>query len=511
MIKDEDYVTVECVLHSEVLREAAKVLVNSEVEAKVGPLVDQVWKQVRRDALIGTFTEFNAELFGHGSLAYDDLQKTADAAAQINPEFGAADLGAGVLPFTLKLQAKWFKEPRIGLQQLIHVLCGDIFSRAVSDLRASIEVKRVSLGALENHFFGHYRRTRSYDIKAIRRLFVLDDAKLRYAPGKKANLPLLAFSFKPRNGLNPAQFKRIALGVLAAGFNLVEVDVRNIDAFAEDPAWRTTFGEIAQQATQQATHIARFSLNLSGPADLAIQYAEVHKALHPKGGPWVVKVDGGLDGLSTIQALRTHFAADEQPIITCYPILGGPLQRMIGADTFRDMLVLSGADIIYPGGAPRFGAGDFIDRERDEKGIRRYQEMLTRGWPMPSVAGGIHAGQLPGYFEIFNPDVCYFLGGGVAGHLNGAFFDTLPTNPNHDAKAPVMGKPIKPDQAVGGAELCRFAIEAAALADDFGKLESMLALTRDHYVRDNPSDPKYQFVNPKKILVGDIRSFRGLK
>jgi hypothetical protein len=511
MIKNDDYVVVDCTLRSDVLRETSKSLVSSEMEGKIGPLVDKVWEQVRRDALIGTFTEFNAELFGHGSLAYDDLQKTADAAAQINPEFGAADLGSGILPFTLRLQAKWFMEPRIGLQQLIHVLCGDIFSRAVSDLRASIDVKRVSLGALEDHFFAHYRSTRSHDIKAIRQLFGLDDAKLRYASGKKANLPLLAFSFKPRNGLSPAQFKRIALGVLAAGFNLVEVDVRNVDAFAEDATWRNTFGEIAQKATEQSTHIARFSLNLTGPADLAIKYAEIHKALHPKSGPWVVKVDGGLDGLATIQALRTHFAADEQPIITCYPILGLPLQRMIGADTFRDMLVLSGADIIYPGGAPRFGAGDFIDRERDEKGVRRYQELLTRGWPMPSVAGGVHAGQLPAYFEIFGPDVCYFLGGGVAGHLNGAFFDTYPTNPARDAKTPEMGKPIKQDQAVGGAELCRFAVEAAALSGDFGKLENMLAMTRDHYVRDNPSDPKYQFVNPKKILGGAIRSFRAQK
>ena len=32
---------------------------------------------------------------------------------------------------------------------------------------------------------------------------------------------------------------------------------------------------------------------------------------------------------------------------------------------------------------------------------------------MPSIAGGVHAGQLPAYFEIFGPPVAYFLGGGV--------------------------------------------------------------------------------------------------
>lgn len=509
MITDNDYIFVDCVLHSEAVAKSVEGKLPSDVEQIVKSLVDKAWEQITRDALIGTFADFNEALLGKGSLAYGRLQKTSDAAAMITPEFVAADLKKGVLPFTLKLQAKWFKDPRIGLQHLVQVLCGDIFYRAAAELDARVEVKKVNLGNLREIFLQQFRGKSAHDIKGIRELFSLNNARLLYAQ-KQADLPLLAFSFKPRNGLAIDEFKRISSGVLRAGFNIVEMDVRNVEFM--DPDWRKAFVEVAKEAVNVTTHVARFSLNLSGPAHLVIPYAEEFKAAHGKVRPWVVKVDGGLDGLSTIQAMRTHFA-DDQPVITCYPILGGPLQSQIGAGTFRDMLVLSGADIIYPGGAPRIGDGDFVDRDRDERGVRHYKEFLAQGCAMPSIAGGVHAGQLPAYYEIFGPEVCYFLGGGVALHLNGAFFDTHPVNNPGFAKAkrPQIGVPIKADQQVGGAELCRFAVEVAGMTSDYEEQRKMLAFTREHYVKyveGQAASKKYEFVNPKSILNKTVRSFR---
>src|SRR5205085_9817679 len=194
-------------------------------------------------------------------------------------------------------------------------------------------------------------------------------------------------------------------------------------------------------------------------------------------------------------ALREYFKPEDQPIITCYPILSGTLASRIGRETFLDMLVRSGADIIYPGGAPRIGRGDFVDFERAEQGVRRYKEMIKRGWPMPSIAGGVHAGQLPVYYEIFGPDVAYFLGGGVALHLNGAFYER-PQMFSLPKRNPALGKTIEANQAVGGAELCRFAIEAAATEPDEAKLSHMLEMTSEHYVKFDPEDKseeKYGF------------------
>ena len=174
---------------------------------------------------------------------------------------------------------------------------------------------------------------------------------------------------------------------------------------------------------------------------------------------------------------------------------------------------MSGADIIYPGGAPRIGDGDFVDFERAEQGVRRYKAMTARGWPMPSIAGGVHAGQLPAYYEILGPEVAYFLGGGVALHLGCAFFDSKKPKSflSRNSTKPKLGAPIEATQQVGGAELCRFALEAAAWTSDSDKLRAMLRSTRDHYVKfveGQASSGKYQFVDPKQVLVGSIRSFR---
>jgi ribulose 1,5-bisphosphate carboxylase large subunit-like protein len=512
MIGEDDYVIVECVLRSEVLRYRTRGLVREEAEKQVGALVDQVWGQVCRDALIGTYGDYTEALFGIGGNAIlARLKETTDATARIKPEFTASDLDTGSVPFRLELQAKWFKEPRIGLQHLIHVLCGDIFNRAVSEIRGNVEVKDISLGRLGDEMQAHFR-TRSHDIASIRTLFRLNHTALLFAVEEEyADMPLLAFSIKPRNGLDQVNFKRIAEGVLRAGFNIVEADVRNIDFM--DAGWRSTFAEIAATALTIKTHVARFSMNISGPADIAVRFAEDFQAMHPPEGPWVVKVDGGLDGLSTIQALRSHFTADKQPIVTCYPILGETFARKIGADTYFKMLSLSGADIIYPGGAPRFGGGDFVDFAHAERGVRRYQDMVERGWPMPSVAGGVHAGQLPAYYEIFGPRVAYFLGGGVALHRGGAFFDVSKPKGwfSKVSEKPKLGTPIDVKQQVGGAELCRFALETAATTRDSSKLQDMLGSTQEHYEEyeeGRPRSMKYQFVDPKRILKGSIRSFR---
>jgi hypothetical protein len=375
MITDNDYITVKCKLHSDVLGKSTENLGRSALESHIVDKVDPIWEQVCRDALIGTYGEYSAALFANGSSAYERLREAGDKAAKITTDFQVADCAQGDLRFTLRLQAKWFQHPRMGLQHLIHVLCGDIFSRAASELRANIVVESVDIGRLREHFEKEYR-ARSNDIQAIRRLFALDDARLRFTRHKRANLPLLAFSLKPRNGLDAVEFKRIALGVLRAGFNIVEADVRNIDFM--DATWRKTFLEIAKRAVEIGPHVARFSMNLSGPADLAVEYAREFRDVHQGRSPWVVKVDGGLDGLSTIQALRSQFAGAEQPVITCYPILQGPLESRIGRDTFRDMLILSGADIIYPGNAPRIGDGYFVDSARAREGIDRYFEILRR-------------------------------------------------------------------------------------------------------------------------------------
>jgi hypothetical protein len=80
----------------------------------------------------------------------------------------------------------------------------------------------------------------------------------------------------------------------------------------------------------------------------------LHAEADPDGS-WVVKIDGNLDGLSTVQAIRSGtFNLHKQPILTCYPVLKYALQPALGRAGFVRMLALSGVDIIYPGQSPNF-------------------------------------------------------------------------------------------------------------------------------------------------------------
>lgn len=74
--------------------------------------------------------------------------------------------------------------------------------------------------------------------------------------------------------------------------------------------------------------------------------------------PVVIKIDGGLDGISACQTVRQKYNSEGKfsPIITCYPLLRKQLDNRITGDFFIKALALSGADIIYPGGRPNLGS-----------------------------------------------------------------------------------------------------------------------------------------------------------
>ena len=169
--------------------------------------------------------------------------------------------------------------------------------------------------------------------------------------------------------------------------------------------------------------VARLSLNLSFSTPKAVEMAT--RLTDGLSEFCVLKIDGGLDGISTCQNIRKEFAKKNkiQPIITCYPLLRNRLSTAIGKDTFVKMLVLSGVDIIYPGGAPRFtgrgGGYRNIDKDTLSNATEKYKSLIEKKFPMPTVAGGIHAGQLHAYYELLGPNVAYFIGGGVSLHKDG--------------------------------------------------------------------------------------------
>ncbi|GAA1872729.1 RuBisCO large subunit C-terminal-like domain-containing protein [Actinomadura bangladeshensis] len=359
--------------------------------------VEACINQCVADAVEGSFDEYPSHLRSllriRGTLLHDKSKRSA---------------GATKVDFGFGLPVELFPIDRGGFQLLVSLLAGDMFPTQIQDYSwTNVRVHEVELPEeLRKQAFDVFRKDRAHTVSELRTIFDLPDER-----------PLLAFSLKPRVGLTFAETREITLEVLRAGFNLVELDARNL---ALRSASIEQWIELGIEAAAVDGHQTAFAPNLSMPPtqllDVATQWTE---SIAPHGPP-VLKIDGGLDGLSGIQGVRRSDAGRHRPIITCYPILRNQLSSAIGTGTWVDLLSLSGVDIIYPGGRPTFPKerrpvwGSHVEGWR--RSARSYDELLKRGWPMPTIAGGIHPGHLHACYELLGPEVAYFLGGAVALH-----------------------------------------------------------------------------------------------
>lgn len=310
--------------------------------------------------------------------------------------------------FSFGLPLELFPIESGGLQFLVNLLAGDMFPSQVLDCEwSNVRVLSIELPEeMTGQAIRLFRAGHANTIDAIREKFQLAEYR-----------PLLAFSLKPRVGLTFDETRKITLDVLAAGFNIVELDARN-PALQVAPL-KDWIG-LAKEAADAGQHVTAFSPNFSIPAPQLMDVANAWVQEISPVGPAVMKIDGGLDGLSSLQMVRSMTDNSSAPIITCYPTLRNQLQSAIGEDTWVYFLSLSGADIVYPGGRPTF------PRERRpvwgahvqdwSRAARIYDQMISRRWPMPTIAGGIHPGHLQACYELVGPQVAYFLGGAVALH-----------------------------------------------------------------------------------------------
>jgi hypothetical protein len=380
-------------------------LIKVEVQADIsqnghpvsGDAVEACLNQCVADAVEGSFDEYPKHLRPLLRLKGERINEDSipkDHYTRVRFSFGLPD--------------ELFPIDAGGLQLLINLLAGDMFPAEVSGCTwSNVRVLSVELPPdIWSHAYEYFRDRRAYSIDELRALFALPDDR-----------PLLAFSLKPRVGLTYQEVREMTLDVLKAGFNLVELDARNL-ALRSAPL--NDWVELGIEAAQVGSHRTAFSPNFSVPPPQLLEITQEWTSKIAEYGPPVIKVDGGLDGLSSIQALRTSFAGSPKPVVTCYPILRSQLSSAIGDATWVDFLGLSGVDIIYPGGRPAFPNERrpvwAVHAEGWSKAARAYDKMLKRGWPMPTIAGGIHPGHLHACYELLGPLVAYFLGGAVALH-----------------------------------------------------------------------------------------------
>lgn len=319
------------------------------------------------------------------------------------------DLDKGLIPWSIDFDADFLLDVEVGLQHLLGILLGDPFSRSHPDVEsATTSVQSVTLGHVWQNYFKEYR---TYSNS-------LEEIKDKYCPER----PFLAFTAKPRMGWHELSIKameELVRGVIDAGFDMFELDTRYLWPRGDDHDQNLIrLINAASEAADARGRRGVFCPNLTMPwataervADLIFQRCDQAEI--------AFKIDGGLDGLSTIQSIRRKYK-DEKPIITSYPLLSySPLSKRLGDSTFKKWLALSGADIIYPGGAPRLRLGGEIDRETLRQAQLNYNRITSKGWPLPSIAGGVHPGEFHALIELLGYNHALFIGGGVALHKDG--------------------------------------------------------------------------------------------
>lgn len=351
------------------------------------------------DATWGTYTEFfPGQWEGKWAIEPDRQAKILD----LRPVGEAYQ-------FTIGINPTLFDAVTGGLQHLIGILAGDLLNLRVAGFEIkSCVISHVALPESWKNALNSVYRENAYSISELRKVFQL-------AVGE----PLLAFTIKPRLGLKIEALSELALSVLKAGFAVVELDTRNLPTNTSEI---DALIELALKAEEvgKGKRTTRFSINVSGRASLALDV--VGKLISRCSGIPTVKVDGGLDGLTTLQAIRVNITKNS-PVITTYPLLRRLLETKLGADTFNEALFFSGTDILYPGNAPSLaGAYRELDHGTETAigvNVQRYMKIVANGGPMPTIAGGVYPGQLQAYYELLGPDVAYFLGGAVALHKKG--------------------------------------------------------------------------------------------
>jgi hypothetical protein len=378
----------------------------SEFYTKHRATFSDLCTDIGRNALVGTFGDFAENIF-NSARAFGELNLRTQKLSQCFTDLDDG-ITSGRYRFKLRLDHTVFADTDLGFQKLVHVLVSDLFEpRGILKLDGYVEIEAVNLGGLTAIFQRHYRE-KSHTVSEIRYLLEL-----------AADEPLLAFSLKPRTGLSEAEYEKFTRDVLAGGFHLVEMDTRDLDIAAADRI--PLIKKLSQLALDESQpgRVRRFSANLSGPFSIIEPALSAIWGIHERASTdaWVVKVDGNLDGLSTIQAIRRWCASSSipQPIITCYPVLKYGLARYLGSDTLYHLLVLSGADIIYPGGRSRFEDDRSIDGGQISAARSHYQKLRYPGdYPLPSVAGGTLIGHVPATMVLLGTDIAFFVGGGLS-------------------------------------------------------------------------------------------------
>ena len=262
----------------------------------------------------------------------------------------------------------------------------------------------------------------------------LPDSFISYFPGPNLGVeglrellgishrPLLAFSVKPRLGLEDGVFAKLCREAFDGGGSGIGVDICEDDTrlLSEESSYLARVrrvGEMVRDLNDNGNKL--YSVNLTGRSDRVVERAKNGV----EQGANALKIDVLAAGFPALQALTEYVReeCDGKVPIFVYPAMYKLYER-IERGVLLKLSRLAGADIVYAGTPEKVGLIDVIESAVT---LLQYHETLREGGlgvrdTMPSVAGGLHPGRVEFVkTAIGHNDLAYFIGGGIAGHPKG--------------------------------------------------------------------------------------------
>jgi ribulose 1,5-bisphosphate carboxylase large subunit-like protein len=369
-----------------------------------GDVPIEVLRGFARDVSWGTYTD---EL-----IAIDNTiagwEKVKDFQPRIDPEYLAADKKQ----FTLTFRDEVFNFSSEGVDHFIATIAGDVLTYSYFK---SIQVADFTFDS-DSH--------RSFFAGPNIGVDKLYNEFLKGTIGSDTR-PILAFSIKPRMGLDINMYEKICMEVSKGEIDLIEDDERLID-----PAYCPFKERVNVMARLQSKCKSRFSANITGPIDKMIE--RINYA-HSKGIKFV-KIDVLVTGFDSLRKISEYIRTElnSEVAITCYPDAIG-MYRNLSRKFILKLARLCGADIIYTGTPQWSRMDDEFSKGQYEINVKDLQNKLDnhllllnniQGFDikdsLPTISNGcdISNAELIQfiYRKAFNHyKFAFFVGGGISG------------------------------------------------------------------------------------------------
>lgn len=308
----------------------------------------------------------------------------------------------------LSFDSEMFDFNREGINHFIGTIAGDIlYNNKIKEIKVNKIV-------FDNDIYNTFFKGPKSGINILRK-------KILKPTLNNENRPIVAFTIKPRLGLNIAQYERIILDAAKAEIDIIEDDERLVD-----PIYCPFIKRVdAIHRVIQHGCKSKFSVNLTGNSDLLFEKAEYAYSK----GIRIFKLDVMVAGFDVLKKLNDIlFGFYEPTAITVFPDVYENSYRHLSRGVILELSRLCGADIIYAGSSKysRMGAIDNTeDLETDILKLISIHHDLSKNingvikQTLPTMTHDIHpkTAEKLIYAMRFNNhhDYGFFIGGGIAG------------------------------------------------------------------------------------------------